>query len=135
MRIQIKRVTDKQPALLLDAWIRTWMTSSSLGRDVVDTGARRAIERILTRPTTEVLSAVNVDKGRIDGLAVVDRQLGVLHFIWVRSESRQFGVAKALLAGLPSPLRVWWLARGADRVGRAAAIRFDPWRCWCSRSN
>lgn len=127
MRIRVKAVTEKQPALLLDSWIRTWMTSSGLGRDVVDAGARRAIERILTRPTTEVLAAVNVDlEERIEGLAVVDRSLSLLHFVWVRSESRQFGVAKALLAGLPSPLRVWWLARGADRVARAAPIRFDP---------
>lgn len=127
MRVKVKVLAEKQPALVLDSWIRTWMSSSGLGREVVDAGARRIIERILTRPTTEIRVAENVDKEhRIDGLAVVDRQLALLHFVWVRSESRQFGVAKALLAGLPSPLRVWWLGKGADRVARAAPVRFDP---------
>lgn len=126
MKIRIKNLADPRHPLVYDSWLRYWASSNSLPRVAVDTGGRKAIERILSRPTTEVRTAVDSeDANKIYGLAVVDPSVKVLSWVYVKKEFREYGVARALLADIPE-VRAWWVGRGANLVAKVTRIVFDP---------
>lgn len=125
MRIRIRKASDRRMGLVYDSAIK-YLANAGLGRTRVDAGARRVLDRVLTRPSTEVRLAVEADDtDHIVGLAVLDRELRILHWVYVRADDRRCGVARALLDGL-GPMRCWHAGRNSEHVGRVVELRYDP---------
>jgi hypothetical protein len=126
VKIRIKKLTDPRHPLVYDSWLRYWSSSNALPRGAVDTGGRAAIERILSRPSTEVRTAVDSeDSNKIYGLAVVDPSLKMLSWIYVKKEFREYGVARALLHDLPE-VRAWWIGKGANLISKVSKVSYEP---------
>jgi GNAT superfamily N-acetyltransferase len=133
MKIRIKKMPEKAYPLAYDSWILYLSSSNMLPRTSVDAGARKIIDRILTRPTTEVRAAVDADdQDKIRGIIVLDRTLGkpqegsaLVHWIYVKRDDRGYGISKALLEGI-SEVRAWWLGRGAALIARSVKVVYEP---------
>lgn len=121
VKIRIRKGHVGATGLVYDAWIKTVAEEAHLRRRSVDPGLRRAIDRVLAKPTTEVLVALEVDTGDIAGFVVVDPAAGVLHFAYTKPGKRRYGVARTLLGG--QAWRCWLLTRYARHL---AGLAFDP---------
>jgi hypothetical protein len=50
----------------------------------------------------------------------------VLSMVLVKREHRRAGACRALLDGLPTPLRAWWPHPNLERVARCTDVLLDP---------
>jgi hypothetical protein len=119
VKIKLRSLQDADKALVYDSWLRHLATTAGLRFDDVAPNARRLIDRVLTRPTTSVRVAVDADdRDKILGLAVLDEDLALLHWVWVRSEARGWGICRAMLRNLPAEMNAWWMSRNTGAIAR-----------------
>jgi hypothetical protein len=111
-------------AFLFKSWLDAYRYSDfgkALDSRTYYDGHHAVIERILERPATRIIVACLPDSPHVDlGYAVAEDD--TLHFVFVKRNARQFGVASALLAALdlpPSP--------------RLSHVTGDWFRCFRSR--
>lgn len=128
MKIKMRAMQADDRSLIYDSWIRHLATSAGMRFDEVAPNARKLVDRVLTRPTTVVRVAADAeDPGRILGLAVLDEDLALLHWVWVRSEARGWGVCRAMLRDLPAEMGTWWLPRNTGHVARCVGkLTYTP---------
>jgi hypothetical protein len=108
-----------------DSYRRCITQATGLLPDHTYLGISRFLDRILSNPKTKVLIAADAeDDQEILGYAMTTND--VLHWILVKKDYRKAGVASALLADLPTPLRVWYPSEKLKALSRIAGLVVDP---------
>lgn len=129
MKIRIRKGGPEVHGLVRDSWMRHVATHAGMHVDQVSELGDR-IDRVLADSQTEILVAEDISPihaphvAPIVGVAV--RTILVLQWVWVRREARGWGVCRALLDGMPSPMLCWWLSRGAAAVNKVLRLLYDP---------
>lgn len=79
----------------------SWITSTFQDRTCTWKEAKAEVRATLADPSTEVLVAhVPSDDDAILGWVVLNPTTPEVHYIYVRSTARLFGIARSLLAGI-----------------------------------
>lgn len=124
MKIRLRRGTTAEHPLVYDSFIKHLASSSGLPRSDVDMGARRLMTRVLAKPGVILQCAVDAeDDSRVAGLAIHSGD--TLWWVYVKRGCQQWGVARALLNGLPR-MRAPWLGRNSGLVARCCPLVYDP---------
>jgi ribosomal protein S18 acetylase RimI-like enzyme len=119
-------------SLVYATWLRCYQSSSPMARHLhKDTFFRehhQVIDRILARPSTEVrLAVLPDDPSVVFGWSV--HEPGLIHFVYVKPSFRRYGIAKSLLAGLPSEgeyTHFTYVLK--DLEPKLAGYKFNPYR-------
>lgn len=116
--------------LVYHSWLHTLREASPwdvLSRTVYFRGQHAVIENILARAGL-VVAALEDDPDQILGYAVAEP--GVLHWVYVKSLFRRYGVARALLAelDLPSPVVYTHKTKWCARLFKNGV--YDPFKAW-----
>jgi hypothetical protein len=104
-RVRVGTVQDHD--FVYATWLRAFRTSAfahGIRTSVYFAGQHRRVATILARPgTTVLIAAPDGDDLTILGYAVIEGH--TVHWVHVKEAFRRFGLARALLAGLPETFR------------------------------
>jgi hypothetical protein len=108
-KFSLRAGCERDMALVYQTWMRSDRCSRAghLNRYVYDAEQRKTIDSILSRGTTMVIIAHDpLDDDAILGWACVEPDIAppIAHYVYVKRDVRQCGIARALLSrhGLPS---------------------------------
>jgi hypothetical protein len=105
----IRPATPDAKNLVFSTWLKCYQANSvhakRIPKSLFFERHHEVVEAILSRPTTQVLTAAwSEDPEVILGYAVTEPAKRTVHFVYVKPAFRRSGLAAALLADLEKPL-------------------------------